>query len=61
MNVSATFFFCPFRMKIIASYNIKRGVFYEKEKRQRLIKQFVKEYEIEKQERLVELLAKKMY
>ncbi|PGO23237.1 arginine repressor [Bacillus cereus] len=31
----------------------------KKEKRQRLIKQFVKEYEIEKQERLVELLAKK--
>ncbi len=47
-------------MKIIASYNIKRGVFYEKKKkRQRLIKQFVKEYEIDKQERLVELLAKK--
>lgn len=31
----------------------------KKEKRQRLIKQFVKEYEIDKQERLVELLAKK--
>ncbi|KFN03605.1 arginine repressor [Bacillus clarus] len=29
----------------------------KKEKRQRLIKQFVKEYEIDKQERLVELLA----
>ncbi len=31
----------------------------KKKKRQRLIKQFVKEYEIDKQERLVELLAKK--
>ncbi|MCW9133474.1 arginine repressor [Bacillus paramycoides] len=31
----------------------------KKGKRQRLIKQFVKEYEIDKQERLVELLAEK--
>ncbi len=47
-------------MKFIASYNIKRGVFYEKRKKTTIkLNKFVKEYEIEKQERLVELLAKK--
>ncbi len=48
-------------MKIIARYNkviMLEGVsFMKREKRQRLIKQLVEEYEIDTQERLVELLA----
>lgn len=47
-------------MEIIARYNkaiLFEGVsFMKKEKRQRLIKQLVKEYEIDTQEKLVELL-----
>lgn len=47
-------------MEIIARYNkviiFERVSFMKKEKRQRLIKQLVREYEIDTQERLVELL-----